>query len=138
MSSKSPCPIQVIPTRLRLLLSTSSYPNAVLWYVCFGSTSTLLTLNTLDQIIHVSICPPGHFHYQDEDDPDVFVLDTDMESEEDAEMLFGPAPGPSCSRRAIPQHNDDEAIVISDSKSEGHADLEDVGKATLFHCSSFL
>jgi hypothetical protein len=95
-------------------------------------------LNTLDQIIHVSISPPGHFHYQDKDDPDIFVLDTDMESEEDAEMLFGPAPGPSRSRHAIPQHNDDEAIVISDSESEGHVDSEDVGKASLFHCSSFL
>jgi len=138
MLLKSPCPIQVIPTRLRLLLSTLSHPNVVLWYVCFGSTSTLLTLNTLDLTIHVSTSPLGHFYYQDEDNQDVFILDTNMESKEDAEMLFGLAPGPSHSRCAIPQHNDDKAIVISNSESKGHADSENIRKVCLFYCLSFL
>jgi hypothetical protein len=53
-----------------------------------------------------------------------------MESKEDAEMLFGPAPGPSHLRCAIPYHNDNEAIIISDSELEGHMDLEDIGKAS--------
>ncbi len=137
MSSKSSCPIQVIPTRLGLLLLTLSHPNVVLWYVFFVSTSTLLTLNTLDQTILVCISPSGHFPYQD--DLDIFIPDTNMESEEDAKMLFGLAPGPSCSRHAIPQHNDNEAIVISDSEPESEVDLRDVvgmGKVSLSLLSS--
>ena len=62
-----------------------------------------------------------------------------MESEEDAEMLFGPAPGPSCSRRAIPQHDDNEAIVISNSELESEADSRDIvgmGKVSLSLLSS--
>ena len=123
--------------RLRLLLLTSSHPNAVLWYIFFVSTSTLLTLNTLDQTILVCISPPGHFPYQD--NLDIFIPDTDTESEEDAKMLFGPAPGPSRSRHAIPQHDDNEAIVISNSELESEADSRDIvgmGKVSLSLLSS--
>ncbi len=123
--------------RLRLLLLTSSHPNAVLWYIFFVSTSTLLMLNTLDQTILVCISPPGHFPYQD--NLDIFISDTDMESEEDAEMLFGLASGPSHLRHAIPQHDDNEAIIISDSKPESEADSRDIvgmGKVSLSLLSS--
>ena len=71
-------------------------------------------------------------------------MDPNLESDEEAEMLLGPALGPSRSRRsrstrAAAHYNYSEVIVISDDESESDADTKDLvgkGKVSYFLLSS--